>query len=283
MMKKLYSAILLLLLLTVQAYGAATPQTGFYVRANCNQITAPANNQTVCLQSTTASGRTAGIVYVWSASAWNPIIATGGTGCNSTGASILYGDGAGGCSNVTVGSGLSFVAPNLTASGGSGGLTLVEHKTVTSNSTTQTFSGLDGNSDGTYSLSCRIVNNSGGSAAVYTWQPNAVTSNQASRHNAAGGSNTDTSNLQLGIGNSNGNWASFTATIFAKANPHSIGFARTYTGQVTYFTSSPAVGIGTTGGGWNETSTNITSIVVVSDQANGIGDGSECWLYKYAQ
>ena len=34
---------------------------------------------------------------------------------------------------------------------------------------------------------------------------------------------------------------------------------------------------------WNETSTNITSLDIVADAANGIGDGSVISLYKYAQ
>lgn len=44
----------------------------------------------------------------------------GGSGCVSSGASILMGNGSGGCVNVTVGSGLSFTGGTLSATGGGG-------------------------------------------------------------------------------------------------------------------------------------------------------------------
>lgn len=50
----------------------------------------------------------------------------GGSGCTSSGTSILYGDGAGGCSNVTIGTGLSFSGGSLSNTGaGSGTVTSV--------------------------------------------------------------------------------------------------------------------------------------------------------------
>jgi hypothetical protein len=44
-------------------------------------------------------------------------LGTGGTGCVTSGASIVYGDGAGGCTNVVIGSGLTFSGGTLTSSG----------------------------------------------------------------------------------------------------------------------------------------------------------------------
>ena len=49
----------------------------------------------------------------------------------TSGSSILYGDGSGGFSNVTIGSGLSFSTGTLSASGGGTGLTWVDQTTTT--------------------------------------------------------------------------------------------------------------------------------------------------------
>lgn len=50
----------------------AQAQTGFFSRPNCATISAPVANQTLCLQTTTTGGRTAGGFYVWNGSAWGP-------------------------------------------------------------------------------------------------------------------------------------------------------------------------------------------------------------------
>jgi hypothetical protein len=63
-MKKLFT--LLFLLIASAAYGQ---DTGFFIRADCGTLS-PVNNQTLCLQSTTVSGRTAGVVYVFTAGVW---------------------------------------------------------------------------------------------------------------------------------------------------------------------------------------------------------------------
>jgi hypothetical protein len=63
----LLSLFLLLFLPCVNAFGQT--DTGFFVRADCGTLT-PTNNQTLCLQSTTVSGRTAGVVYVYTSGAW---------------------------------------------------------------------------------------------------------------------------------------------------------------------------------------------------------------------
>lgn len=68
-MKKLY-AVILSVFLASQAYGAATPQPGFFTRTNCAAITTPVTNATACLQTTTTAGRTAGNIYIWNGSAW---------------------------------------------------------------------------------------------------------------------------------------------------------------------------------------------------------------------
>lgn len=197
-MKKFLWLFLLPLLL-----GAASQDTGWLTRSDCGTLSNPMTNGTVCLQTTTVSGRTAGHFYSWNGAAWidvtgnigaaitaltsdvtasgpgaatatiaNNAVTTGkinnsavtlakiqnaaasnkllgsgatgsgspyteitlgsnlsmtgttlsatgggGTGCTTSGTSILQGDGAGGCSNVTVGSGLDFTGGTLTSTG----------------------------------------------------------------------------------------------------------------------------------------------------------------------
>lgn len=69
---------LILILAFVPNIEAATvPTTGFVVNANCANVANPVANSTACLQTTTAGGRSAGQVYVWSGSAWTLITGSG--------------------------------------------------------------------------------------------------------------------------------------------------------------------------------------------------------------
>lgn len=171
--------------------------------------------------------------------------------------------------------------------GGSGALTLVEHKTVTSNSTTVTFStGIDGNTDGIYRLIWKIKNVSG-ATPNYFWHPTGVSTNLHSRKgytNTTDGtftSNTHT-DLILGFASANNTWFSGSIDIYPRKSAHSVGAPMTYSG--TSFNWDGTVNwVFMIGGEWTETSTNLTSIDVTAASSNGIGDGSELWLYKLAQ
>lgn len=175
---------------------------------------------------------------------------------------------------------------NQIGGGGGGGITLVEHKTVTTNSTTVTFSGLDGNTDGIYRLVYKIKNASG-ATPNYFWHPTGVATNLHSRKgytNTTDGtftSNTHT-DLILGFSNVNNTWLGGSIDIMARKNPNSVASPLTYNG--TAFNYDGTVNWAFfLGGEWTETSTNLTSLDVISASANGIGNGSELWLYKYAQ
>jgi len=65
--KKLFTILFLLLASGAQS---ATTDIGLFFRTNCDSILNPVDNATVCNQTTTASGRTAGHLYVRSSSAW---------------------------------------------------------------------------------------------------------------------------------------------------------------------------------------------------------------------
>ena len=167
------------------------------------------------------------------------------------------------------------------AGGGSGAWTLVEKKLITSNSTDVTFSGLDGNTDQVYFLVGRIKNASG-ATALYSWQPNGVTTNQTYQRLLVTGTSTPAAStgsvLAIHALNSGVNGV-VQYTIHASDNPNSQATTRYYQG--ISFDTTPA--LKNYAGNWNESSTNITSIVIHSDQSNGLGNGTELVLYKLAQ
>ena len=173
---------------------------------------------------------------------------------------------------------------NASGGGGGGGLTLVEHKTITGNTTTVTFSGLDGNTDGVYRLIAKILNNSGGTP-FYKIAPNGATTNIIGQQLYGSGASPSASGqafLTIGFANANAKWFRASIDIDARKNPNSIASPMTYSGTFFNFDGTNPFA-GTVGGEWTETSTNITTLDVVSSIASGIGDGSELWLYKYEQ
>ncbi|NDF51097.1 MAG: hypothetical protein EB116_13595 [Betaproteobacteria bacterium] len=84
----------------------------------------------------------------------------------TSGTAILYGNNAGGFSNVTVGSGLSFSAGTLSASGGAGTVTSVD---VSGGTTGLTTSGGPVTSSGTITLAGTLTESNGGTGeTTYT-------------------------------------------------------------------------------------------------------------------
>lgn len=171
--------------------------------------------------------------------------------------------------------------------GGSGGMTLVEAKTITSNSTTVTFSGLTGNSDITYLLQGKLINSSGTGFCILTLRPNGATTNQHASSlywdsTTIAVISGSTSALTVGFFNVNNTWMTFEAKLYAKKNPNSVASPLqfdldhwfTWDGTKTFH------GIG--GGEWTETSTEMTSLDVVASVSNCISSGSQLFLYKYA-
>jgi hypothetical protein len=76
----------------------------------------------------------------------------------------------------------------------------------------------------------------------------------------------------------------FRLDLFAKRDPNGVGAHRTYNGTESWWDSgggnqTAAVISGT----WTDTSANLTSLGIDVDVANRLGNGSEFWLYKYAQ
>lgn len=171
-------------------------------------------------------------------------------------------------------------------SGGGGGLTLVENKIFTANATSYTFSGLDGDTDGCYRLVGHIKANS---QARFFMQPNNTSSNLSrsgwrvlSSGNYAGDSGNDWELHAADV--ESGGILSFSYDIHAAKAINSVAVRRSYHGtfQHNYF-SGGSNDSGFMGGIWNETSTNLTSLVVLSTASNAIADGSQIALYKYQQ
>lgn len=164
-----------------------------------------------------------------------------------------------------------------------GGLILIQRQLITSGATSLTFSGLDGNADGVYKLLGRIINNNAGTSS-YVMQPNSLLTNQASRSvNSANGSGTSTS-LTL-TGNANvpaGGVFTFEVTFWARNDPNSVAMPRFYLSRSCWFDGSNMF-FEDACGRWDETVTNITSIVINGANANSVGNGSEVSIFKFAE
>lgn len=169
--------------------------------------------------------------------------------------------------------------------GGGGGLTLIERKQITSDSTTITFStGIAGNTDAEYILRGQIINNSG-STCPFQIRPNGATTNMKAGQLAASGSgafNASTNNLRFANA-ATGGTIGFTVNIHAKKNTNSQALPLTFDGMVGQLDTGAAGQAFISGGVWSETSTEMTSLDIVAEVTNGIGNGSYFCLYKLAQ
>jgi hypothetical protein len=168
----------------------------------------------------------------------------------------------------------------------SGAWEVIQSQLVTSNTTTVTFSGLDGNSDGVYLLDYTWL--SGGDTVVTSLylRPNGATTNLRSTRllwtNTTVTGTQDTSNIQLAVGQS-GSVATTNAgraVIQARASDNSVARIRAVQSWWSQIQATPVVQGHQSNGIWNETSTNITSIDLVSSKASDILNGSRFTLYR---
>lgn len=153
----------------------------------------------------------------------------------------------------------------------------MERKILSGDATDVTFLGLHGDTDRTYLLICSLLAGSGGGSAV-TVQPNAVNTNQFSTLSVA----TDAavvgaSVAELRLAGINGGSPSAARMIlFAQT-----GMRRATEGAYIAGAAIFATPIGVNFfGEWNETTTEITSLKIVSSVANGLGTGSILTLYR---
>jgi hypothetical protein len=149
---------------------------------------------------------------------------------------------------------------------------------------------LDGDSDRLYLLKGKLKKGGGatGTAYYYYLRPNAATTNLScqtfsvyQQNNAASGQSNgpDASNIQLaGTSWATGYW-DFIVHMSAERS-----VARMFNIKADKWADNGSgitqASITRVSGRWNETSTNLTSLVLYCNQSNGFGVGSEFHLYK---
>lgn len=161
---------------------------------------------------------------------------------------------------------------------------LIYETDVPSATNTVTVSGLDGNTDGQYLIYTRIRNQSGSNTDLYL-RPNGDTGSNYGFQiivgtNTTAAANQNTSWTGMLIANSilAGQVGQTTNTCYMKT-----GYERTCVSiGLTGFTGTTIYQTGTYASAWNNTSSNVTSLVFFSSQTTGIGAGShiEVWARR---
>ena len=169
----------------------------------------------------------------------------------------------------------------ITPPAGGGGLTLVQSQVLSGDVATITFSGLDGDTDRNYLLEF-FLECSTAVSGIFV-RPNGVTSNLSDARFFAGGNDSSASEWELyHQGGSNAARITGSMTIFAAKSIH--GVARNRFSNFTIVQEIGGSFLAIVGAGfWNESTTNMTSLVIFTNQPTGIKDGSFANLYKYAQ
>jgi len=152
-------------------------------------------------------------------------------------------------------------------------LKLLAHKYFDAAATTYTFSGLKGDTERMYFIVFRLVNATG-SVVYWLFIPNNTADTQATKcFGFTGGTHSDFTRTVRPFdvwGQSAGYNITGNMTILAKS-----GFPRV----ATAFSNRSDAWCLIVGSQWNNTTDEITSIVLTADVANGIGIGSEVWIY----
>lgn len=157
--------------------------------------------------------------------------------------------------------------------GGGGGLVFIANTILTADSTSVTFSSLDGNTDGVYRLVARVK---------FAATCNVVLQVNGSSTNIAGAiwdrNGYDSAGIYI-MNVAINDYVVLSMDIHAKYNPNSQAFKRPGTGTSSRTGSGPQVIV------WefSDTTTNITSLVLLASVASALGNGSSFALYKYAQ
>ena len=172
--------------------------------------------------------------------------------------------------------------------GGGGGVgtgwELIEVKDITVDATTVTFSGLDGDVDGEYMMLFRLRTPLA-SIVNYTIEPNGISASQNTIRRTTVAATTTTATFPTLNFASAGNvtikqWIGV-VHLDAKTGTTARQIVSNSTTRLTGLTvATGGLRRSNYGGSWDDTVTNITSLDIVSDLANGIGAGSQLCLYK---
>jgi len=159
--------------------------------------------------------------------------------------------------------------------------------TLTADATSITISGLAGNTDEIYMLRCKFVNGYAGGESTYYLRPNNDSSSSPYNYGRQvllvyGGTTlaavrADAVNyIFLGQIENENNVGYVETTLYAKS-----GYVRTGISRLLDKTAGTTVGgLFFEGFSWNNTADEITSLVISTNQTDGIGAGSIIDLYK---
>ena len=158
----------------------------------------------------------------------------------------------------------------------------IYQNTLAAAATSVTISGLDGNTDVLYELRCRFINNNASASGYYIRPNNDAGANYGYQH-LDGSSTTVTAYRGTAYDSillswnavANGHLLQSEIKFYAKS-----GFIRT--GIITTsedISTTTVTGIMLHGVCWNNTADNITSLVVLASQANGLGIGTVIELF----
>jgi len=204
--------------------------------------------------------------------------------------SVIYGNATPKWAELVVGSAGKVLTSDGTdvswqtpSGGGGGGLTFIELLSITANAQDAAFAAtLAGDTDGVYLVQCEFVNG-GGATVIYSLEPNSLATNQTSIIHYNDGTTAASNAYNLLFLNTlvSGDQGSAQLTFHSRKVFNSVARKRYTEGLfATTFTNQAG---GRIHGRWNETSVNVTSLRIHSDIANGIGNGSQFKLYKYAE
>lgn len=168
---------------------------------------------------------------------------------------------------------------------------LVKKKLITSDVTSVTFSGLNGDVDEVYKIVGRIKQTGG--VQQFELRPNGITAGQSSViarfHTSAPSSDVRAAISRLILADdpvvASPDVTVFDAIFWARKVVNSVAMNRML---ISHFhtsttTSVPALAVGSAWSTWDDDSTNVTSLDVVSTIASDIRDGSTIALYKLRQ
>jgi hypothetical protein len=159
--------------------------------------------------------------------------------------------------------------------------TLVEKKVLGSDSSTITFSGLDGDTDEIYFLRGHI--SLADSTARLDLRPNGSTTGlNGSQHQTSSATHTvaaTTTWIVMAAWNNTIGESNFEATFFAKSGMSRSGSTTQRHYKATTVASTTRI---TYHGTWSDAETNVTSLEIVSSSGNRMLTGSIISLYKTA-
>ena len=166
-------------------------------------------------------------------------------------------------------------------SGGGGDLTLVETKLVTGSAVDSlTFSGLDGDADGIYRLLGLFIAGTGSDCTIGLQFNADTTSNNHKWFEEWTTANADATYVPIAVpatGNTN-KFANFDVTIFPLSGVPRIAMARSAQWGTTQYAFDRKAYQGL----WKDTSSNVTSLKLLTTVSNNFGVGTKISLYKLA-